>query len=151
MTGRRTIVFLDACVLMTAAHSPSGGSALVIEVCKGRRFKAAVSIKVILEARVNIIEKFGEADLIRFYQQLAEMEPEIVQEPAPDVVERYAQITVRKDAHVLAAAVQSGAAYLLTLDRQHLINPKVQAAMSPLKIMPPGEFVEELRDSYRSC
>ena len=65
---RRTLVFFDASVLVAAAHSPAGGSALALEVCRGTRYRAAISVRVLLEARVNISEKFGEADLLRFYR-----------------------------------------------------------------------------------
>jgi predicted nucleic acid-binding protein len=65
------LVSLDASVLVAAARSPSGGSSLVLEVCRGRRFRAALSTKVLLEAKVNIAEKFGETELLRFYRELA--------------------------------------------------------------------------------
>jgi len=145
MAGRRTLVFFDACVLMAASRSPSGGSAIAMEVCKGSRFQAAVSIKVIFEARVNIAEKFGEAELVRFYQQLALLGPEIIPPPSAVIMEQYLHVAVLKDVHVLASAVQSGAEYLLTLDKQHLLTPQVQTAMLPLKIMTPGKFLELLK------
>ena len=62
-TGRG-LVFLDASVidasvLVAASRSPSGGSAVAMEVYRGRRFRAALTARVLLEARVDIAEKFG--------------------------------------------------------------------------------------------
>ena len=144
MGQKQTLLFLDASVMVSASHSPSGGSSLIIEVCQGGMFRAVLSSKVILEARVNIAEKFGETELLRFYQQLAGLEPEIV---PPSSSERLAQCTTivgEKDAHVLAAALDCGADYLLTLDRRHLITTVVLNAGLPLRVITPGEFLKKL-------
>lgn len=137
-------LFLDASVLVAAARSPSGGSALVMEVCRGRRFQAALSGRVLLEARVNIAEKFGEAELVRFYQQLAGLEPEMVLPPPSERLAQCGSIVGRKDAHVLAAALECGATYLLTLDRRHLITRAIQMQELPLKVLTPGDFLREV-------
>ena len=60
MEAKRALAFLDASVMVAAARSPMGGSALAMDVCRGRRFPAALSARVLLEARVNIAQKFGE-------------------------------------------------------------------------------------------
>lgn len=140
----RHLVFLDASVLVAAARSPSGGSALSLEVCGSRRFKAALTTRVLLEARVNIAEKFGDAELLRFYQQLAALNPELAQPPSGERVRECVPLTSEKDAHVLAAALECGADYLLTLDRRHLITSAVQAAGLSLRVMTPGDFLKEL-------
>ncbi len=144
MKDRRVLVFLDACVLLAAVHSPSGGSALVIDVCRGNHFKAAITARVILEARVNISEKFGETELIRFYQLLAALEPEMIPAPTPEKLEQCALLVNRKDIHVLAAALECGAEYLVTLDRRHLLNPALQTRNLTLKIMTPGDFLKAI-------
>jgi len=141
---QRTLVFLDASVLVAAARSPTGGSALVLEVCRGSRFRAALSARVVLEARVNIAEKFGEAELVRFYQQLAGLEPEMVSPPPSERLAQGASLVGEKDSHVLAAALEGGAGYLLTLDRRHLITPAIQAAGLPVAVMAPGDFLKQV-------
>ena len=135
-------MFLDASVLVAASRSPSGGSALAMEVCRGRRFRAALTARVLLEARVNIAEKFGEAELLMFYHLLAGMDPEMVPAPAPERLSQSASLVGEKDAHVLAAALECGAAYLLTLDRRHLITAAVQSAGLPAIVMTPGNFLQ---------
>jgi predicted nucleic acid-binding protein len=97
-----------------------------------------------LESRVNIVEKFGETELVRFYQQLAALEPEIVAPPSPQRLEECIPLASGKDAHVLAAALECGATYLLTLDRRHLLTPAVQAAKLAVQVLTPGDFLKAL-------
>jgi predicted nucleic acid-binding protein len=137
-------VFLDACVLIAAAHSSSGGSALVVEVCRGLRFKAAVTVKVLLESRINIAEKFGERELVRFYQLLADLDPEMVPPPVPEKIDQCESLVTPKDRYVLAGALQCGAAYLITLDKRHFITPLLQAAGLSVKIMTPDDFLKAI-------
>ena len=144
MEDRRALLFLDACVLIAASHSASGGSALVIEICQGSRFKAALSLKIILEARTNIINKFGNPELIRFYRLLAAMDPAMIPFPAEEKLDQYKSLVPQKDIHVLASALQCGAQYLITLDRRHLITPVVLTAGLSIKIMTPGDFLKEI-------
>ena len=139
----RALVFLDASVLVAASRSPSGGSAVVIEVCQGSAFRGAVSELVLLEARVNIAEKFGDVELVRFYRQLAGLDPEIVPSPSAGRLRECVPLTTEKDAHVLAAALECGADYLLTLDRRHLLNERVLGAGLPVAVMTPGDFLQE--------
>jgi predicted nucleic acid-binding protein len=140
----RTRVFLDASVLVAAARSPSGGSALALEVCGGRRFRGLVTTRVLLEARVNIAEKFGAAELVRFYEQLAALEPEVASAPSVASPAQAAALTSEKDAHVLAAALECGAGYLLTLDRRRLLTNAVRSAQLPIKVTTPGGFLREV-------
>ena len=142
--SRRALVFLDASVLVAGAHSPSGGSATAMVVCYGRRFRAAVTTLVLAEARVNIAEKFGDSDLVRFYQQLAELDPEVVAAPSAAASERCVPLTTEKDAHVLAAALECNADFLLTLDRRHLLTERVLSADLPLRVLTPGDFLKQI-------
>ena len=144
MALQRTLVFLDASVLVAASRSPSGGSALAMEMCRGRRFRAALTARVLLEARVNIAEKFGEPELLRFYQQVAALDTEMVPPPSKERLSECVPLTTEKDAHVLAAALACKADYLLTLDRRHLLTPSVLSAGLPLGVMTPGEFLREM-------
>jgi len=148
----RSLLFLDASVLVAAAHSPTGGSALVLEICAGSRFRGALTLKVLLEARHNIqdrpalseAEGFGEAELLRFYRQLGALEPLMVSPPSAGRLKLCAGVTAEKDAHVLAAALDSRADYLLTLDRRHFLTPAVHAFAAPMRIATPGDFLQTL-------
>ena len=141
MASQRTLVFLDASVLAAASRSLSGGSSIAIEVCQGLRFRAAITNQVLMEARINIAEEFGETELVRFYQQLASLDPEIVPPPSSKNMAECVPLTTEKDAHVLAGALECNAAFLLTLDRRHLLRPEVLAAGLPVQVMTPGDFL----------
>ena len=135
---------MDASVLVAGSRSLQGGSALSMEVCKGRRFRAALTARILLEARVNIAGKFGESELLRFYQQIAALDPEMVPPPSQERLAECVPLTTEKDAHVLVAAIECGAGHLLTLDRRHLLTPVVLAAELPLGAMTPGDFLKEI-------
>lgn len=142
MAPRVELAFLDASVLVAAARSPSGGSSVAMDVCHGRFFRAALTERVLLEARVNIAEKFSESELVRFYQQMAALNAEMVPPPSDATVQQCVPLTTAKDAHVLAAALECRAAYLLSLDRRHLITRAVQAAGLPVRVLTPGDFLQ---------
>lgn len=115
-----------------------------MEACQDTRFRAVVADKVLLEARVNIAEKFGEADLLRLYQQLARLLPEFIAPAIATSMAECAALTAEKDVHVLAATLDCKAAYLLTLDRRHRITPTILGASLPLVVLTPGDFLRAI-------
>ena len=143
MTGEdaKIGVFIDAAVWIAASGSPSGGSSLVLEICCGQRFKALCSQRVLQEAQTNLRDKLPVEALVRFYKQLATVAPDIVSPVVPEEEVHYSSTVAEKDAHVVAAAVRGGAAYLVTLDRKHLANAEVRNAGLPFQILLPGEFI----------
>jgi len=140
----RTLVFFDASVLVAASKSPSGGSSLAITICTGQRFRAAVSARVVLESRMNIAEKFGEDELLRFYLLMAQMDPEEVAPSAAGRLADCASLVGESDAHVLACALECSAGCILSLDRRHLVTPAVSSSGLPLKVVTPGDFLREI-------
>ena len=103
-----------------------------------------MTTKVLLKACWNIAEKLGETELLRFYQQMAVLGPEMVPSPSRVQMERCIPPSRGKDAHVLAGALECGAAYLVTLDRRHLLTPAVESAGLPVRVMTPGDFLREV-------
>lgn len=83
--------------------------------------------------------------LLRFYQQLAALEPDILAPPSREEAERYAAIIDSKDAPILAAAVKGEASFLLTLDRKDFMSRRVSQAALPFAILTPGEFLAMIR------
>jgi len=137
-------LFIDACVFIAASGSPQGGSSSVLELCKRDRFRAVCTRLVLLEAERNIHRKLGAEALLRFYQGLAELDPTLEALPPPEELAACEAIVGEKDAHVLAAALKSGAAFLLTLDRRHFMTEKVRNAYLDLDVMTPGDFLRKL-------
>jgi len=96
---------------------------------------------ILLEAEKNIREKLPKEALLRFYRGLGTL-PLIIQEPAKsEDIDAYADLIDEKDVHVLAAAVRSGADWLLTLDRKHFMTTKVKRARLKVLIATPGDFL----------
>ena len=62
--------------------------------------------------------------------------------PTADHIAECVPITTERDAHVLAAGLECKAAYLLTLNRRHLLSPEVLSAVLPVRVMTPGEFLK---------
>ena len=134
-------LFLDASVLIAAAGSPTGGSSLILEICHHGKAKAKTSHLVLLEAERNIQTKLGSDALLRFYQEIASLDIELVKAPTQREIFSQKRIIHPKDAHVLAAALKGKAAFLLTLDRKHFLSTKVIQARLPFQIMTPGDFL----------
>jgi len=134
-------LFLDASVLIAAAGSKTGGSAMVLELCRGRKATAIGSRLVLLEAERNVRAKLGRDALLRFYQEIASLGLELVQTPSQHEITLQRRIIDPKDAHVLAAALRGTVDVLLTLDRKHFMSPKVLQAGLPFVVMTPGNFL----------
>jgi predicted nucleic acid-binding protein len=113
-------------------------------VCGARVFHAAVTLKVLTEARDAIARKLGEAELLRFYQQLAALNLTIIPAPSSPRIAECAALTAEKDAHVLAGALDSNATYLLTLDRRHLLSLSHRRPALAVQIMTPGDFLQTI-------
>ena len=137
-------VFLDASIFIAASGSAEGGSSVILGLCKRGRFRAVCTKRVLLEAERNIRRKLGTEALLRFYRDLADLDPILEAPPTPGETAACEPIVGEKDAHVLAAALKSKADVLLTLDRKHFMARKVQEAGLGIKIVTPGDFLREL-------
>lgn len=149
MAGKKKKVLLDASIFVAAAGSASGGSSLVLEVCRGLHFSAATTHKILLEARRNIRKKLSPEALLRFYKEIANLKPEIIKPPTKEKLSQYDNVIALKDRHVLASALESRAAFLITLDRKHFKAEGIRQANLPITIMTPKEFLESVRERYR--
>jgi len=143
MPGRPRL-FLDASVLLAAAASPDGGSALTLELCKAGRALALVTRLVLREAERNIQAKLDETVLLRFYSLMAELDPRVVPPPSEEEIATAASVVAAKDAHVLAAARTSRATHLVTLDRKHFLSRERRQAVLPIIVCTPGELLDEM-------
>ncbi len=137
-------LFLDASVLIAAAGSRSGASSLILTLCRHGSAKAVGSRLILLEAERNIRDKLGEDILLRFYQEIAGLDLDLVETPTTQEITAQSRIIDPKDAHVLAAALKGGAKALLTLDRKHFLTPRLLRAGLPFLIMTPGDYLRRL-------
>ena len=143
--AEKALVFIDASVYVAAARSQTGGSSLVLEMLKAHpSYRGVASRLVLLEAERNIQAKFGEAELVRFYRLLGDLDPEIVPTPPAGSLREASNLVGERDAHVLAAALAANCALLVTLDRAAFLTELVLNAGLPLRPLTPGDFLNEV-------
>ena len=142
---RRTTIFFDASVLVAGAHSTKGGSALLLEACKMGGFTAHTSFLVILETFHTLRGEFPASSLAHFYDYLIEIDWEVFPVPPEETLQKYASLIEPGDLHVLAAAVEGGSQFLVTLDRKHILAAAaaVKKAKLPIRILTPGDFIQQ--------
>ncbi len=137
-------LFLDASVLIAAAGSSTGASTLVLALRRQGGSRAVSSRLVLVEAERNIRAKLGRASLLRYYEEIGNLDLDLVADPSLDESGAGADLVAPKDAHVLAGAVKGRVDVLLTLDRRHLLTERVTNAGLPFAVMTPGEFLRRL-------
>jgi predicted nucleic acid-binding protein len=135
-----TLLFFDASCLIAASASPNGGSGFLLSLCGKHQLSGAISQSVLLETERNIQAKMGQ-QVLRQYHELLLLVPLTVA-PVPKVAHRqpWQRIVNAKDHHVVAAALECKAPYLLTLDRQ--LNLQTNQAGLTLQAVTPGEFIK---------
>ena len=147
-------LFLDACVLVTAANSPEGGSARILGVAAEGKVKLLATRLVMHEAKSNIINLLGPALWVWFCRIIGPLHISLSDPPTAREKAEWTKVTAPKDTHVLAGAIKGKADILISLDRGHILNETVQKAF-PLPIMSPGDFllqyglIEPKPDNYQ--
>ena len=141
---RETSLFFDASALVAGAHSLEGGSALLLKACKVGGFRAQTTFLILFEA-LRALGRLSQASLGRFHQLVIEISWELLEVPPKEAIEEYRSLIDPKDVHVLASAVESGADFLLTLDRRHILaaSEAVRKADLPIIILRPGDFIRQ--------
>lgn len=135
-------IFLDACILVTAANSPDGGSARLLQIAGEGKVKLLVTRRVVHEAKDNIIDLFGRPLWVWFARIIGPLRVSLADSPTKDEKAEWSRITHEKDTHVLAGAIKAKADILISLDRRHVLKPSVQEAF-PIPIMSPGDFLQK--------
>jgi predicted nucleic acid-binding protein len=140
-------IFLDSSVLLSFCRSKSGASALVIEYCKKGKIKGYLSKKVVFEVRKNAQLKMDKSAVERFEYILQQRFLQIEPDAEGEKIENAAKAIHKKDAPILAAALQiTKAKYILSLDAD-FFEEKVKEFANPVEILKPGEFINRFRSS----
>jgi len=137
-------VFLDANVYFAGSASPTGGSALILQLILNGRIEVTASRLVLREAERNLRRKRPPKDLKAFHQFLKHAKLRVIRTPPETAWKPYEGVIHPKDVPVLAAAVASKATYLITLDRRHFLTKAVTEKVPDLAILTPGDFLREL-------
>jgi len=137
-------VFLDATCWIAAAGSELGGSSAIILLAEALLIVLITSQAVLQESERNIRAKMGSLTLQRFHFLLATTEIEVCEETTEAEEEQWTALTVKKDRHVLAAAIRGKADVLVTLDRKHILTDAVRAGF-PIPVQDTREFLTAFR------
>ena len=135
--------FVDASVLFAAAYSETGASREIIRQAIRGEIQLVSSQLAFEEARRNLQEKAPEvASELENFREVVEFE--MVRPTKREVLEAM-EYTAAKDAPIIAAARRAQVDYLVSLDRQHLVEVPEVAERSGLMIVLPGDFLKEAR------
>lgn len=135
-------LFLDANVLFTAAYSPDGRAAALIELAKRGRCELLTSPHALTEARRNLKSKYPEPaeqlekEIMAHVTVVAEATPEGVR-----VGLRYG--LPLKDAPILGAALEAGADMLVTGDIRHFGHLQ-EEPIRGMKVVSPASALADL-------
>ncbi len=139
---RNTLLFFDSSCIIAAAGSPGGGSAFLLSLCARGYLTAAISQPVLLEAQSNIQAKLGDEAAQRFYNLLAIIP--FILAPIPQsrkIHQTYLDKGInQKDIHVILAAVEVRAPFLLTLDKR--FTHETNNAQIGIIALSPGDFIK---------
>jgi len=135
--------FVDASVLIAASYSPTGASREIIRQAIRGNVTLIASELVLEETRENLRAKAPEA--LVYLEQVLDIVPLELVQPTEQQVLQAASYTALKDAPIVAAAQRARVAYLVSLDRRHLVDVPTVAQRSGLKIVLPAELLEEIR------
>ncbi len=139
---RSTILFFDASCLIAASGSPSGGSGFLLAICARGYLKAALSQPVLLEAQNNIQKKLGGDAVRRFYNLLAVVPFSLATLPGKAEFSRLEKLVNRKDVHVIGAALEVHAPFLITLDKSLVLE--TNRANLGIQALTPGDFIKNV-------
>jgi putative PIN family toxin of toxin-antitoxin system len=132
-------VFIDTSVLIAGVASLTGASAAVLDLCEAESIQMVISRQVLVEADRNFSAKLPGL-VNEFRQFIRNLVPLMVEDPPAAAVERAAGLIDRKDAAILAAAIESKVEFLITLDKKHFPKRKVQRNI-PIEICTPSDFL----------
>ena len=132
-------VFIDTSVLIAGVASLTGASAAVLDLCEAESIQMVISRQVLVEADRNFSAKLPGL-VNQFRQFIRNLAPLMVEDPPAAAVERSASLIDRKDAAILAAAIESKVEFLITLDKKHFLKQKVLRNI-PIQICTPSDFL----------
>ncbi len=136
---KRIKVFIATSVLIAGVASVTGASAAVLDLCEAESIQMVISRQVLVEADRNFSAKLPGL-VTQFREFIKNLAPMMVGDPPAIAVERAANLIERKDAAILAAAVEAKVDYLITLDKKHFLKKRVQHSTS-IEICTPADFL----------
>ncbi len=135
-------VFLDTNVIFSALHSPTGPPAHILRLHIDGAIQVVLSQQVLEELARTITAKLpAAADAVQTL--LVNAPPEVVPDPPLAEVKRWTQMVGPVDAPVIAAALEAGADYFITGDRE-LLAKADEIAKEGITALSPRQFIKAL-------
>jgi len=131
-------IFLDTDVLIAGSASTTGASYVVLQLSALTLVECIISQQVRVEAERNLQSKLPQA--LPAFRVLLESSVRVVEDPSPAALKPFNGQADEGDLPILVAALGSGCHYLLTFNTRHYYPTTEE-----IKIMPPSEFLIELR------
>jgi hypothetical protein len=127
---------IDADVLFAAAASSSehGASLLILRLAELTLVQAFASRQVVVEAERNLQDKIPK--VVGLFDTLVGRTCEIVPDPDPDTINRYAGLAHPKDLAILVAALENQCSWLLTFNVKDY-----QPGHPSVTVIRPGDFI----------
>lgn len=135
--------FVDASVLFAAVVSRTGGARDLMRRSITGEVELLVSDYVVAEVKGNLARKAPRKH--RLFNFLINNLNLVTVNPTRAQVLMAAAYTELKDAPVVAAAIAGKCEYLVTFDRQHLLDKPTISQQSGLNILTAGSLLQVLR------
>jgi predicted nucleic acid-binding protein len=137
-------IFMDSSALFAAILSSRGAARELIRLAVNDEIELVISEDVVIETRRNIERKAPELHSL-FDSLLDALDPEIRPSPSKKEVTAAEEYVSKKDAFIVAAAINAKVDFVATFDRQHLIDPPQVSLRSGMNIETPGTILKYLR------
>jgi len=135
-------VFLDSNVVFSGLYSPQGAPGMILKYFLKGDISVVVSQQVLEEVIRTVKKKLPEV-LPALRRLLMNIPPQVIVDPKPENIGRWAGRVPAADAIILAAAVQAGPDYFITGDSHFTDNPSI-AAETGLNIITPVQALKLL-------
>ena len=143
--AKKVSAFLDTSALFAGVWSPAGGARMVLKQGEVDLIRLVVSSQVLSELERALRQKAPGSlpdQAVLLERSRASVCPTAEQE----IFERCQSLVSRPgDARVVADAWSAGVDYLVTLDKEHLLDHPALASHLPFPVGTPGDFLAWLR------
>ena len=139
-------VFFDASVLFSALYSSLGGSSTLVKQVKKGSIRGITSQTVIDELRENVskLKHINQGMIDRFIVDNNFIVRDCI---SSEEIHPWIGKVEEKDIHVVVGALSTDCAYLVTLDKKHLNNKKIQHLCKGIQIGSPKELLIVIKSS----
>ncbi len=136
-------VFIDTSALLAGLNSPQGAAGTILAACFVHDFIPVISPQIIEEAERNIPLKFPR--LATAWASFLLIPPEITRAPSLAQVRRAYKILPTSDAPILASAIATKPAALVTWNTKDFLRKEVITSVS-FPILIPQQFLQHFMD-----